>query len=50
MIRQTLKGKEGVVGLHDDVALVCIWENGIRLNELFRKLVVKALEEKGAKS
>ena len=46
---QPLETQHRVVGLYDDVAdLLEIWEHPVGLDELLWKVVVQALEEKGA--
>ena len=50
VVRQSFQREEGVVRLHDDVALLCVGEDGIRLDELLGELVVQPLEYERAKT
>lgn len=50
MVRQSFEREEGVVRLYDDVALLCIRKDRIRLDEFLGELVVQPLEYERTKT
>jgi hypothetical protein len=50
VVRQSFQREEGIVRLHDDVALLCVGKDGIRLDELLGELVVQPLEYERAET
>lgn len=49
VLSKPAEGKKGVVGLNDDISSVlCVREDGVGLNELFREAVVKSFKQERA--